>query len=513
MPISIASRIIKNTGWLYAKMGITMFISLYTTRLILNGLGANDFGIFNIVGSSIAMLGFINAALATATQRFLNYAEGEGNKEKITGIFNVSIVLHLIISCIIGILLFLLGFIFFNGLLNIPDDRIYAAKFVYSCMIVSTMFTVMTVPYDAVLNAHENMRYYAIIGILESVLKLVVAVFCINTSHDKLILYGLLMAIIPFITLTIMRVYCKQTYQECKLNFKKYYRKSIAIEMSTFAGWTFITTMTSMITQYGLGIILNHFFGVIINAAHGIAMQLTGMLMVFSSNAQKAFNPILTKSEGEKNRSQLIYISLFGCKISFFIFGLFAIPTILHMPYVLSLWLSNVPEWTIVFCRLSLLRILFEQLVMSLVSAINAEGHIKTYSITRSISYILPIPILYILFKNNYEPYWLYIVWIICWSIIGSWITIFVCRSVVGINLKDYLYCVLRPCLIITVLSLVPYFFVRFFDSELSLLLFCIQVFLFLYLGLSFILSKQERFALITLIKGRLFRNGNDVHE
>lgn len=506
---SIASRIIKNTGWLYAKMGITMFISLYTTRLILNGLGASDFGIFNLVGSSIAMLGFINAALATATQRFMNYAEGEGNIEKISGIFNVSFVLHLIISCFIGIFLFLLGFVFFNGLLNIPDGRVPAAEFVYSCMIVSTMFTVMTVPYDAVINAHENMKYYAIIGILESILKLVVAFLCIKTTHDKLVIYGALMAIIPFVTLTIMRVYCKKTYHECSINLKKYYKKSIALEMSTFAGWTFITTATSMITQYGLGIILNHFFGVIINAAHGIAMQLTGMLMVFSSNAQKAFNPILTKSEGERNRLKLIYISLFGCKISFFIFGLFAIPTILHMPFVLSLWLSNVPEWTIVFCRLSLLRILLEQLVMSMVSAINAEGHIKAYSISRSISYILPIPILYVLFNNNYEPYWMYIVWTICWSILGSWITIYICHSVVGIKIREYVCTVLVPCIFITVISLIPYFFVVLFDIECSLPILCLQVFLFLCLGLFVILNKQERFALLSLMKSRLFRNGH----
>ena len=187
---STANRIIKNTGFLYAKMGITMFISLYTTRLILNSLGASDFGIFNIVGGSIAMLGFLNAAMASATQRFMSYSEGEGNKEKQKSIFNVSFILHLVISFIIAILLIIAGYFFFNGILNIPEGRIFAAQVIYASLIVSTMFTVMTVPYDAVMNAHENMKYYAIVGIFESLLKLIVAFICVYSTSDKIIVYG-----------------------------------------------------------------------------------------------------------------------------------------------------------------------------------------------------------------------------------------------------------------------------------------------------------------------------------
>lgn len=172
---STANRVIKNTGFLYAKMGITMFISLYTTRLILNSLGASDFGIFNIVGGAIAMLGFLNGAMASATQRFMSYSEGEGDKEKQKSIFNISLVLHFGISIVVGIALLVAGWFFFNGILNIPPDRAFAAQVVYGSLIVSTMFTVMTVPYDAVMNAHENMKYYALVGIIESLLKLSVA--------------------------------------------------------------------------------------------------------------------------------------------------------------------------------------------------------------------------------------------------------------------------------------------------------------------------------------------------
>lgn len=245
--MSTANRVIKNTGYLYAKMGITMFISLYTTRLILNSLGATDFGIFNIVGGAIAMLGFLNASMASATQRFMSYAEGEGNKDKQKNIFNVSVVLHLLISLLVGVVLLIAGYFFFNGILNIPADRIFAAKVVYWSLIVSTMFTVMTVPYDAVMNAHENMKYYAIVGIIESLLKLSVALVVVYTLSDKLIIYGMLMACIPLITLTIMRVYCHKHYVECVIAPKKYWHKGLMKEMTSFAGWSFLGSMSSLV--------------------------------------------------------------------------------------------------------------------------------------------------------------------------------------------------------------------------------------------------------------------------
>lgn len=296
---STANRVIKNTGYLYAKMGITMFISLYTTRLILNSLGASDFGIFNIVGGAIAMLGFLNAAMAGATQRFMSYAEGEGNKEKQTRIFNISVVLHLLISLLVGVVLLIAGYFFFNGILNIPDDRIFAAKVIYGSLIVSTMFTVMTVPYDAVMNAHENMKYYAIVGIIESVLKLAVAFIVVYTLSDKLIVYGVLMACIPLITMVIMRVYCHKHYVECVLAPKRYWHKGLMKEMSGFAGWNLLGSAAGLIGNYGNGILINHFFGVILNAAIGVVNQLQGQLTVLTSNMQKALTPVIVKKEGK----------------------------------------------------------------------------------------------------------------------------------------------------------------------------------------------------------------------
>ncbi len=315
--MSTGSRVIKNTGFLYGKMAITMFMSLYTTRLILNALGASDFGLFNVIGGAIAMLGFLHAAMSTSTQRFMSFYEGRGEKLQQKYIFNVSTVLHYAIALILGVGLLLAGFYFFNGGLNIPDNRVLAAKVIYGSLIFSTMFTVISVPYEAVLNAHENMLYYSIVGIIESMLKLTVALIIVRYAGDKLILYGILMAVIPLISRVIMQIYCHRKYEECIIAPKKYFEKALMQEMTSFAGWSFLYSASSIITQYGLGIVLNNFFGTILNAAQGIANQISGQLMAFSNNMLKALNPVIAKSEGGGNRNLMLMASLTGCKISF----------------------------------------------------------------------------------------------------------------------------------------------------------------------------------------------------
>jgi O-antigen/teichoic acid export membrane protein len=451
---AIYNRVIKNTGILYAKMGITMFISLYTTRLILNSLGANDFGVFNIVGGSIAMLGFLNVSMASATQRFMSYAEGEGNINKLISIFNVSIVLHFLIAIAMGLVLFVMGYILFNGVLNIPSDRISAAKLVYYFMIASTMVTVMTVPYDAVLNAHENMLYYALIGIVESLLKLGVAIVVVYTSTDKLIIYGFLMTCISLIIMVLMRIYCHQKYTECHIDPKKYFQKDLMKEMTGFAGWSLMKTSTSMFGNYGFSIVLNHFFGTLLNAADGVAGQLNGQLLAFSNTMMRALNPAIVKAEGGGGRENMLKLSLAGSKFSFFLFAFFAIPVLIESPYILHAWLKNVPDYAIIFCRLMFIWTLIEQLTLPLNTAIGAQGDIKRLSIIKSILNVLPIPIVYALFSFGFPPYSMYIVGIFIWGIIEGNITVYFAIKNCNLILNDFLKYVLYKCLIILLIPL-----------------------------------------------------------
>lgn len=492
-------------------MGITMFVSLYTTRLILNGLGASDFGIFNIVGGAIAMLGFLNAAMASATQRFMSYAEGEGNKEKQKYIFNISIVLHAAIAIIVGIALVGAGGFFFNGILTIPEDRVFAAEVVYASLIVSTMFTVLSVPYDAVLNAHENMRYYAIVGIIESFLKLAVAFACVYTSSDKLIVYGILMAAIPLVTLFIMFVYCHKHYEECILAPRRFYSKPLMKEMTGFAGWNFLGTASSMIAQYGMGVVLNHFWGTLLNAAQGIANQLSGVLMTFSNNMLKAVTPALTKAEGAKDKERMEMFALLGCKYSYFILFLFAFPAMIEMPKILNLWLKDVPDWAVIFCRLQLVRSLAEQLFGNMQNAIAANGNIKQFQKTRCLINISPIILSYGLFIYDFPPYWMYITWIFFWGLLGGIATVFYSNRYCEIEYSSFWASVLWPCTKVTSICFIAIVFTKVLSNSLYDFVFLNLIVTFTICMIFTIIwgtTKNER-AIISSIINKLFKNHN----
>ena len=473
--MSTAHRVIKNTGFLYAKMGITMFISLYTTRLVLNALGVTDFGIFNVVGGAITMLGFLHAAMSTSTQRFMSFYQGRGDIEKQKYIFNVSSVLHFGIALALILILLVAGYFFFNGILNIPPERVFAAKVIYGSLILSTAFTVMSVPYEAVLNAHENMLYYSIVGIVESLLKLAVALIIVSYAGDKLVLYGILMAVIPFISRTIMQVYCHKKYMECVIAPRRYFEKGLMKEMTAFAGWNFWEMASGMITQYGMGLVLNNYFGAVLNAAQGIADQLSGQLMVFSNNMLKAVSPVIVKSEGDGDRTKMLRTSLMSAKFSIYMSAFFTIPFIIETPYIINLWLKDIPEWSVVFIRLQLLRVLLEQFTHPIITGISAQGKIKQFSIYTSLINITPLFLTWLFFHFNYPPYFLYISWILMWVFVKGWIILFYAKQNCGLSLHKFTNKVASPgfftCLIMASVGVIPLLY--FEDSFLRLLIVC----------------------------------------
>jgi len=451
----VAKRVFKNSVWLYSQMGITFFLTLYTTRVILSSLGELDFGIYNIVGGAISMLGFINAAMAVATQRFMSYAEGENSPDKKLSIFNISIIIHLILALVVSLILLSAIFLFFNSILNIPANRRIATIWVYFCLVISTGISIITVPYEAVLNSRENLRIYAIVGIIEAVLKCLIATVCsCSKSFDKLVLYSVLMMVIPLIRLFFLGEYCHHRYYECQFRIKSSFDRKLAKKMYSFAGWNLLTTSTAMVSQYGLGLVLNNFFGVLLNAAQGIANQISGQLMACSNTMLKALNPVIVSSEGSGKRSQMLFATMEGCKFSFLLYCFFFVPVFLETPYLFSIWLKEVPEWAVLFTRLQLIRILIEQLTLTIGSAINAQGEIKSYSIAKGLIFILPLIITVLLFKAGLAPYWMYIVWIVCWSVIGGFITLSYAIRLCKLQIKQYLGIVFIPCFSVSVISM-----------------------------------------------------------
>ena len=436
--MSTANRVIKNTGWLCGKTFITMFVSLYTTRLILNSLGASDFGIFNIVGGAIAMLGFLNAAMAGATQRFMSYAEGTGDKQQITTIFNVAIVLHFLIAVVVIGVLYAGGILFFNGILSIPPERTHAAIVVCGGLIVSTALTVMNAPYDAVMNAHENMRYYAIVGIIESCLKLAIAWYCMYTSNDKLIVYRALMACIPLITLTIMKCYCHSHYEECKIGLRQFWDKGVFKEMVAFAGWNLLGNASRLISSQGINIIVNIFFGTIVNAAQAIATQISGQLGVIGTALLKSVSPIVVKSVGANDTGLMERTTIMSTKVIFFVVSLPFIPIIIETQFILNLWLITPPQYASLFCKLLFIENRLADLVLLLPVCIGAFGKIKGYNLTTSFISLAPIIVSYFLFYKGFEVYVVYLLMIvsrICSDVVNIYFTHKYCH----ISWKTYL--------------------------------------------------------------------------
>lgn len=343
-------------------MGLTLFVSLYSTKLILASLGEVDFGIFNVIGGSIAMMGFLNSTLANVTQRFMSYAEGEGDKQNKTKIFNISFILHVVIAVATILLLVAIMPLLFDKFLNIPSDRIWTAKIVYLALIFSAVLTIINVPYDAVLNAHENMFYYAVIGIIESMLKLGIAFLCVYSDGNRLLIYSILMAILPLMTLSIMKVYCHKHYQECRFALRKSWDFEVVKSIAKFSGWNFLTAISSLFTVQGLSVVLNHYFGAILNAAQGIANQINGQLSAFSTNMMRALNPVIVKRTANDDTESVSAVTFSGSKFSAILILLFAVPVCVKMEYILSIWLEEIPQWTIIFCQLQLVHTVIVQI-------------------------------------------------------------------------------------------------------------------------------------------------------
>ena len=455
-----AKRVMKNTLFLYIKMGISVFSSLYTTRLILNALGEKDFGLFTLIAGLISMLLFLNSAMSVSSQRFMSFAKGKNDLLEEKYVFNISIILHLMIAASLVLLLELVGPFLFDSLLKIDLDKIEIAKIIYQFMIVSTVFTVLSVPYDAVINANEDMFFVAILGIFESLIKLVIAIYITQITNDRLITYGYLIAIISGILLIVKFFYTRIQYEEVKINFLKYFHKKLFKKMLSFASYTLIGISTQMITTYGQGIVLNMFFGTIVNAAQGIVSQVSGQLNVFAMTMLKALNPMITKSEGSGNRKLMIDASFIGMKMSFYLVSLFYIPVLFEMPTIFRYWLVNIPEYTISFGILLLIRNLIEQLYVTLYTSILSVGNIKNFQVGNAVLNLMPLPIAYYFFQLGYPPQTIYIIFIF-YTIFQASIYIYYARKECEMSLSDYFYRVvfksLLPFSIIVMIVWIPH--------------------------------------------------------
>lgn len=449
------NRIIKNVGFLYLKMGITILLSLYTTRIVLNALGDIDFGIYNVIAGAIILLGFINNSMSPVTQRFMSLCEGEANFEKKCKVFNASILLHCIIASIVCLIFIILGSFLFNQILNIPIEKLHAAKIVYLGLIISTLFTIITVPYEAAINSHEDLGYYAIVGVFETILRLIIAIIIMNCNADRLIIYGILMPIVTIISLVVMRIYCIKKYPECKINIRKYKDPNILKDIFKISSWNLLGVSSSMAGYYGGNIILNHYFGAAINAATAVASQINSQLLSLTNNMLKAVNPVLAIKVGEGNFESFTSLSMKTCKFSFYLLAIPAIPCIIKAEDLLSFWLGDIPNWAVCFTRLLIIKSLIEQTTLPLGTSILALGRISKYNIINFVINIAPILISIIIFTTDKNPDILYWLQILFYGATSSLLKVWYITKISSIKYTNYLKIVMFPVVIVTVVSLI----------------------------------------------------------
>ena len=474
-------RIAKNTLFLYFRMLLTMGVSLYTSRIVLDTLGVNDYGIYNVVGGVVVILGFLNSSMSGATSRFLTFELGREDSQKLKETFSAALTIHFIIAGIILILGETAGLWWLENKLVVDPDRMVAARWVYQLSLLSAMVSITQVPYNATIIAHERMNVYAYVEILNSLMKLGIVFLLVAGNFDKLILYAILTLCVSIIIAMIYRLYCLKSFSESHYKFS--WNKEIIHPMLSFSGWDLYGNMCVTAKTEGVNVLLNHFFGAAINAAYGIATQVNGVVLQFSNNFLTAVRPQIVKYYAANEIIKMQDLMINSAKFSFLLIYLISFPLTIENHFILHLWLKEVPEYAVVFCQLNMVSILVTFLfgAVVVIYAVHATGKIKNISILGGSIYILVLPISYIFLKLGYSPVIPLIInallmLIYCLAILFVLKSLFYQVSILQILIKVTFVCLLLALLS----SLLPSYFHFHFDENWKR---------FVAVGISFIIS------------------------
>lgn len=429
-------RIAKNTGFLYIRMLLTMGVAFYTSRVVLNALGVEDYGIYNVVGGVVAMFSFLTGMFTSATQRFLNYEMGLGNRKRLSEIFSMSITLNAMIAVLIVLVSEIVGLWFINHKLVIPDDRLTAAHWVFQFSLLAMAVTIISTPYNAVIIAHERMSAFAYIAVAECLLKLGVAVVIVFCGGDKLIIYGALLLAVAFIVRAIYSLYCRKNFEEC--HYKFYWDKVLFREMGAFAGWNMYGNFAFVMTTQGVNMLLNMFFGPAVNASRAIAVQIQSAIMGFATNFTMAINPQIVQNYAQERRENMYRYVFWGAKFSFFLLLILIVPVLLETEFLLKIWLKQIPDYSIVFVRLILIQTLLWILHVPLHSAIHASGKMKRYQLITGTFSLLSIPFVYMILRLGGTPPSVFLVYIGTYFIY-IFILLFILKDTINFPVKSFI--------------------------------------------------------------------------
>ena len=503
---SANKRIAKNTLVLYVRMLFTMGISLFTSRVILQTLGVEDYGISSVVGGVISMFTFINAAMVSSTQRYLNFELVRGDANQLRSVFSTSLQIHALIALAIIVLSETVGLWFLNEKLVIPEARMTAAMWVYQCSILSCAVSIMSTPYNAVIVAHEKMSAFAYISILDVSLKLLVVYLLVVLPFDKLIILAILNLLVQLFIRYIYTLYCHRHFPESYFQFR--FNKTLFKEMFGFAGWSFWGNLAAILYTQGLNMMLNIFFGPIVNAARGIAVQVQSAVQQFVGGFQTALNPQITKNYASNNLPQMHSLMFRSARFSFLLLFFLSLPVLMETNFILTLWLKTVPDDAVIFTQIMICISLIYTTANPCIIANQATGKVKIYQMVVGGILLLILPISYVVLKLGAPAYSVFIVHF-CIESLAQFSRMYMLRKLIHLPLWQYMKNIYIPIVSTVVIAIILPLVVRMQVAEGWLRFLAVGFTCVLSVGASsyFIgFTKQERVFFLDKIL-RLLRN------
>lgn len=459
------SKIAINTALLYVRMGLILLVSLYTTRIVFKALGVVDYGIYNIVAGFVSMFSFLNTSMSNGIQRYYNYIKGKEGENSLNKVYTTALIIQFVLAIIIIIFLETIGLWYLKTKMVIPEDRLEIALWIYQFSIISLIIVIMQIPYSAAIMAYERMGYYAYVSLFDVAFKLGIVVLLQFTQQDKLFLYGLYCLVGVLINFILYYSYCKKNFNSLHLQFK--FHKDLFVDMLSFSGWNLFGTFAYMIKNQGLNVLLNAFFGPIVNAARGISMIIGNAIQGFQMNIVVAFRPQTVQSYAEGNFLRVKHLMYSLSKISYLMLFMFSMPIIIELPQILRIWLGdNVPEYTIPFTILILLIMMFSSLNTPLSQVVHATGKMKNYQMGTSIVISSILPIAWFVLKNGGCPLSVFVVSMIM-TIINQVVCMILLKKVFFYSIKEYIRMVIIPCMKVTIMAtILPLLFHSFFEDS-----------------------------------------------
>lgn len=462
--ISSNKRIAKNTLLLYLRTIIVMIVSLFTSRVVLRVLGVDDYGIYNVVGGVVTMFSLISSALSSSIQRFLTFELGHGDKDKLRRIFSTAINIQIVLAFLIVFLIETLGLWFVNYKMNIPENRVYAANWVLHGSALAFAVSLMNVPYNALIVAHEKMSAFAYISIIEVSFKLGIVYLLYISPIDKLVLYSILQAVVMLIICVIYCFYCIHNFSEAR--YHRVHDKELVKEMFGFAGWNFFTNGAYLFNTQGVNIAINMFFSVGINAARGIATQVQSAFMQFVDNFSTALNPQITKLYASGNINEMVSLVNRGARFTYLLSLIICLPILVETDYILQLWLTEVPPHTVAFVRLAIIGTMIERLGKTGYTACMATGNIKRYVIWITSVGCLVFPLTIIAYYLGAPVETTYVIFAIVYIGVDA-VRLWIMKGLLDFPVNSFIKDVVNRILIVTIVALiVPVFFVAFYPSS-----------------------------------------------